>query len=534
MICGQNASMLQRLYHTAGLKTRLYNPGGHVLCEVFYDDAWHVLDIDMWTWFRNSQGQIASAFELASNPQDLILNNQDKSDPCNLPDRSLETYAKMYEGCPRDENDITPVDPHWSIRAHCMDFHLRPGETLIRSQEAKGYFHLGKNWLPLLKKHASEWHGFPIERFEPFRSYGNGRWIYTPNLSADYADFSEAAFSSDLTQNADGLVGPGSATIKIASPYLFCGKPEINGVTACHRNGCWIEASGDGSVSIEVSNAAGEWVPVLEAKNSFDEKKDISDTLSGRYNCLIRVQLGEHSSLNCFNFDGRILTAPMSLPRLETGDNELTIQTGDQFGLNTVPCPDWVDFRKDTAMSQHWESADNATVKAAGEHWQKIAPKEQGPVSVVWKFSAPGDKAFAWAYVHATVKEGPRNEVQKNARLEWRTGDTDWQTLTSNKITNTEKAWDSTLDADLRIEKPAHSVWIRLTSDTAISGMEWHGHTLEADNEDPLEVVHHWQENEKECSFTAPSGKTAYLINCGKNPQNHSISMQVPSRKLLN
>src|SRR5690606_32254092 len=43
-ICGQNAEILQALYHAAGMPSRIRGLPGHVVCEVWYDGGWHVLD----------------------------------------------------------------------------------------------------------------------------------------------------------------------------------------------------------------------------------------------------------------------------------------------------------------------------------------------------------------------------------------------------------------------------------------------------------------------------------------------------------
>ena len=190
-ICGQNSIIQYALYKTAGLEARQFNIPAHVLCEVNYDDAWHVLDVDMWTWFRNKNGQIASAFELATDAQALIVENQDKSDPCNLPDRNLQDYANTYASAQTDGDQVKNIFPHWLVSSHQMDFHLRPGERVTLSECPKGSFIFPDAWKSSVAENGKEWHGFPRERFEPFRSYGNGEWVYEPKLSAAYGDVTD-------------------------------------------------------------------------------------------------------------------------------------------------------------------------------------------------------------------------------------------------------------------------------------------------------------------------------------------------------
>jgi len=160
-ICGQTARTLFGLYRAAGLPARHIGLPGHSLCEVYYDGRWHILDVDMWTWFRTPAGHIASAYELARSPRELIVENTDKSDPCNLPDRSLEDYAEMYAKTQTVDDRVRNVGPPWAIRAHTMDFHLRPGEMLIRSQENHGRCHVPQEWKAHMDKWRREWHGCP-------------------------------------------------------------------------------------------------------------------------------------------------------------------------------------------------------------------------------------------------------------------------------------------------------------------------------------------------------------------------------------
>ncbi|NRA37344.1 MAG: hypothetical protein HRU15_04335, partial [Planctomycetes bacterium] len=66
------------------------------------------------------------------------------------------------------------------------------------------------------------------ERFEPFRTYGNGTWTYAPNLSSVYSDVERGLWQqSDTSQTDDGIVGAGSISFRIQSPYIFAANPDI-------------------------------------------------------------------------------------------------------------------------------------------------------------------------------------------------------------------------------------------------------------------------------------------------------------------
>ena len=89
--------------------------------------------------------------------------------------------------------------------------------------------------------------------------------------------------------------------------------------------------------------------------------------------------------------------------------------------------------------------------------------------------------------------------------------------------------WDSSLDGEVVFEPHSESVWIRVVSGTAISGLEFHGHVVEQiDCRGSLKIVHSWQDDDGAHESTSP-GKTSYAVTCGPNPHSHTIEMRVPS-----
>lgn len=537
MLCGNHATLLYALYTSAGLRARQFGLPGHSVCEVYYEGAWHFLDIDMWTWFRNSTGQIASAYELAKNSKALIVDNRFKSNPCNLPDRDLTDYADMYAAAPviDAEHRIKGIWPPCTWRRHCMDFQLRPGETLIRSQVAGGRFPFPASWKPSLTSVAKEWKGCPSERYTPFRTYGNGRWVYAPNLSSTYDDFAMGTWSREgLHQDKDGVTGSGTATLRIQSPYPFCGIPDASGDRIRHHDGVWLDIAGTGPVVFEVNTAEGAWEPVFESMSTgnFKQRLDITQTLAERYNCLIRLTLGEKARLKSLSFDGTILTAPISLPRLAEGANRMELHCLDQHHLCTVPWTQIVDFRATADLAAQAIRIDNGIAQPAAKGWQKLAPHHASdPVRAVFRVEAPGSRKFAWFWVHATVDEVPAGQGPKSALMEWSADGKAWSPFAVQRIVSSDMEWDLNVDGEVLLAPDSLGpVWLRLTSDTAIGGFEYYGH-LDAGHahSSELRIIHRWTEDGQAKQFEVPLGRSAYDIACGKNPTGHTIEMNLPS-----
>lgn len=412
-----------------------------------------------------------------------------------------------------------------------MDFRLRPGETLVRSTEGQGRFHVPQAWIQMKEKFGREWKGFPVERYEPFRRYGNGRWIYGPELTEKSGDFRAGLWEpSGLEQDAAGLVGPGSATWRVLSPYPFCGVPALSGEELTHSDGVWLELAGSGPVRAEVTDAEGNWVEAFSAAGDFDERTDITRLLCSRYGCLIRVSLGEAALLRRFRFEGFLMTAPLSIPRLVAGDNAMEVRSGDKHGLCTVPWSETIDFRAGADLSAQWHAAENAEVRDYLEGWRRIGQAGNGPVSVVFRFDAPAGGRFAWAYAHVSLNEGPPEQPPGKAKLQWSADGSGWHGLSEIEIANTPRQWDCSIDGEVRFADPLRGVYLRITSDTAVSGFEFHGHLAQAAAAgETLRITHRWREGDAERTFQPPAGASKYVIHCGKDPEGHTIEMHVPS-----
>ena len=529
MICGQCAAFLFALYRAAGLPTRVYGVPGHSLCEVYFDGRWHHLDVDMWTWFRTPDGHIASAVELARNAHALIVENRNKSKPCNLPDRTLEDYAKMYATTELAGDEVHGIAPPWSTRAHTMDFQLRPGETLIRSQANQGRFHMPQEWLKSMRQYNKEWRGHPRERYEPFRTFGNGRWIYEPKLCAPARDVEAGAWErSGLTQDAAGLLGEGSVSFRIQSPYPFCARPDWSGEKVTYADGVWLHAAGAGKIDVEVTGPEGKWAGVLSKSGNIDERVDISALLEARYECLVRIALAPGARLKRFRFEGFIMTAPVSLPRLVEGENPMELRCNDKHGLRTVPWRHIVDFRGSADLRSQLANLENAELKPYASTWQQIVPASSAqPLQATVRLAAPKGRTFAWVYALATIREAPPLMANPEAVLEWSADGKMWKPVSKIQVTSTRVQWDCSLDGEVMTDA-ATEVFLRVTTNTGVSALEFNGHinAPHQNGDSALTVTHRWEEDGGARSFEALRGAMKYTVVCGRNPRQHTIEMR--------
>ena len=438
------------------------------------------------------------------------------SDPLKL----LNAYGWMTFATP------DKVRVHGETRAHTMDFALRPGEKLIRSQRNEGRF-------PLLMSTQT---GGAGARGTPYLSCGNGRWIYEPNLTAGYLDFAAGVRERiGLSQTAEGLVGGGQCVIPFVSPYPFVSHPEDAKDHTVYRDGAWITIRASGDVTLDISDPLGNWTSVPVAAGGVLEKIDISPLVEARYAFNLRLTLGTNTQVSLFRFEGWLLTAPITLPRLAEGINVMTLKGMDNYGMKTVPCESVADFRTTAAVALDQQAEiRNGVVRPGDQTWQVIVPKEAGPVQATFTFDAPAGEHFAWFYALASVAAGPTNTSLPKVKLEWCGAQKEFRLLAEAAIGTTPMSWDYNLDGEQILEQSSHAVQVRVTSDTPIRGLDFVGHlAMGASLYVRPEITHRWLENGAEHQFIAPQAADMYYFRCGPNPTGHIIEMELPSYRDL-
>ena len=93
----------------------------HVVSEVFYDDTWHYVDVDVRAVFRRADGSLASLADARRDPG-LWVNRG----PLFFPNDALEPTRQVYQR--------TRVENYYGFNqsGHTLDYVLRQGESFTR------------------------------------------------------------------------------------------------------------------------------------------------------------------------------------------------------------------------------------------------------------------------------------------------------------------------------------------------------------------------------------------------------------------
>jgi hypothetical protein len=344
-LCADDAIELHQLWQSGGFKTRHGYPMAHATTEVFYDNAWHMMDGDTHLMcLKRDNKTIAGEADLVRD-HDLIKRSHTYSigqmdDPL-LDQTTASLYC--YEGDREDAWGDFTYYPYENSGAgfcddqpnHSMNFILRPGESLEW------------RWSHVGKEYSS---GTVAKPGEPTRdgvgqlsSWGatsydnlrNGKWTYHPPIGKAFARRGMLA-QENLAEGTPDLrpakAGEAARVAwKIRSPYIFVG-----GMLKLRFT------RGDAAATFRVNfSADGQaWAPLYtsldigaqECTVDFDER--LSPPGHPMYEYFIAVEMKD-ASLQSVELDNDVQMAMLAMPELTLGDNSV-VYTDDSPGERTV------------------------------------------------------------------------------------------------------------------------------------------------------------------------------------------------------
>ena len=285
-LCGYQSTMYTQIAQAGGLKARTMHLPGHVIAEVFYDDAWHMFDCQVGWYALNREGKVASCAEMKADPTLVTKAEEEK--------RASQPYFQCRDNPQGGTNYAAKASAGGSPKVpdNVISINLRRGESITRvwGNESKPWFsEKGNDGKPnttfLEPRHTCTGQGIdtndPVNwpYWRPYaqvtrvadgkpsygikRTYGNGRLVYAPNLAgAEFlADLPEGsavnvkAIDQGLTAAEGGKEA--SVVIPVNSPYIITD-------ASLTVSAEWGET---GVLTIAVKGEKGEWSEVFKGDN---------------------------------------------------------------------------------------------------------------------------------------------------------------------------------------------------------------------------------------------------------------------------
>jgi len=501
-------------------------PGcSHVVAEVFYSGSWHYVDLDLRAVFRRPDGTLASLDE-ARHDRSLW---RDRG-PLFFPEDPLDKTREAYEQ--------TRVDNYHGFNqgGHTMDYVLRQGETFTRwwtPQGGRWNHRLEWNreaWLRQLVEQSPRGPK-PNHRDFTVHNYGNGRFIYRPDLTDRSSDFVDGAYDSrNVRPAAAGLTlkepGEGYAIFEVRSPYVIVPKVGSLDTLAGDREAAQVELAASGaSLAISLDNGL-TWrnMPAPTAA-----PLDLTAHVAGRYGYLLKIVLcGQpgRAVVRTLAMTTWVQVAPASLPELTKGTNRMEYRTGDHYGLKTRVLEVCSEADKP-------EETQKYLVSAPADYDPARKTERIRGAAVVKLFAPPGTK-IAWFTAAGAFSTHQLEAARK-------TGNTisyaidkpdDFREIYRAEVPTDTAHWHTNAHREIRLDRPAERVYVRYVGDPSLNNFCLYAHCLDDGRTSarPAMITHRWREPDGPKSYAVTLRQPgAYEVPVAGEPVCESIEIAVPS-----
>ena len=304
--CSQLAPTLASLWSGARAvnpyPTRIAVMAFHTVPEIFYGNAWHMLDPDHRVFYRNPDGSIASVAQILANPS-LVADTPDGIG------WDSETMAELYESNAATLQ-YTPLT--YTAPANPL-FSLLPHESMELADQnswaAAVYFPISADQAPPLYANIGQ------ISFQRSINFNGGSTSSLDELS----NVRTAVQADGRTALATSAVGTGSLLVTKSSPFPILG---------LELSGEFFNNDSSGSISVEASPDGLNWsapifVPVAAGAPPATRSIDLSSSLTGANAYFIKILLNGSSpgSLGLYNMNVRMdgQMAEQMFPLLQPG-----------------------------------------------------------------------------------------------------------------------------------------------------------------------------------------------------------------------
>lgn len=353
--CSVSSANMACLSRYVGLKARNGTIQNHVIPEIFYDDAWHMLDADLIQYFPKADGSIASLQEIvdgitkwkAEHPEYVESDKKDRYAFMAKP--GWKTGPEVLLRNPFfDENGWLPcaefawgdtmrqfskINSQWESAysmGYQVNIQLRVGEKMTRNWFNKG---LANGTAASLKakigegsfRHSPKWGDLAPGRV------GNGVLEYDVPLAS--GEFRGGALQADnLASKSEDNAGPAvhvkdaekPAVLDIRMPcsYVYL-TGEIN-LTPVLGDG--------GEIRVLLSDNNGlDWKDLATINKAETQKIDLKSFVQRRYVYIVRfVMKGKGTGLDALKITHDFQHSQRPLPALAQGDNTITFSAGNE------------------------------------------------------------------------------------------------------------------------------------------------------------------------------------------------------------
>ncbi|MHC4718339.1 MAG: hypothetical protein ACYS5V_15310, partial [Planctomycetota bacterium] len=359
--------------------------------------------------------------------------------------------------------------------------------------------------------------------------HGNGRFVYRPDLTSA-ADFADGRYDAgNVTVSDKGLTlkspGRGHVIFEVRSPYVIVPRVGKYETTEDDADASVVRIDAAGAALAVSTDNGLTWTKVTPAAGAVD----LTAQVARKYGYLLRIDLsgrGGQAVVRSMAITTWVQLHPASLPSLRKGVNRMRYVTGDHHGLDTrvveirTNGSDRADFLKYLATPPKDFDPNRKTSRARG----RFVAKVQAP---------PGAK-IAWLSAGGNFQTHQHNNAPRTANtMAWAAGEPRrFKPFYKADIPAGQAHWHYNADVEVKLDRPARTVFIEYVGRPAVNNLRIYAHCLEDRPRPatPAVITHTWTEGGRTMSKTVRlEGQGAYEIVADRDPTDVSIEMSVPS-----
>lgn len=537
-VCGIAANTYATIARCAGLPARIVFAKGHLVSEVFYHGAWHMLDADLQAFHRRHfpEQDIIASYEDCINDPTLVSLQKNPSTPFYLPDRPPERMADLYKVKPR-------WLPAYIDSTHTMDFVLRPGEILDRTALPLGKWIWFEEYSDFKSKYPGEWmENGPGERHRRHRTYCNGRWTYEPDLTDKSLDYEAGVFKSvNIKTSPSGLVpeSPSSSSciFEFNSPWVFSGTPKHDGKDESH-DGVIVEfeftqKKGGIPARLFLADAMEDYSLNIWESPGLGRHKvriDITEHTFNTYRYLLKFDFlntaPDSFCLHSLKVVSSIMLSRASLGSLNEGDNRVSIKYNDDDNMPTRRFVKEMDFSKIDRLEKAIFKTENLLFNRTDP--DLIKPLDSANCySLIFRIDAPQNGVLSKIFLHAGYRgKDPANTADERLRASWSENENGpWVDIFNAEVLPHAERWH--IEAEGTASIPSSKIlFVRVSGKVGLKTIKIRAHYLDSrisiGSAPELRISHEWEENGKNICHHQTAGRPGidheYIIRAGASP----------------
>ena len=503
----------------------------HCATEVWYDDGWHYLDVDVRGVLLRPDSVVASLRE-AQNNRSLWVEPVRTVTPFfpNDPDK-----AKVFDIY---KDSRVNYNYRWFEAGHTMDFYLRSGESFTRFWAPQD-----GRWNHLPRYATTKWIRDLIEQ-EPRGpkpnhreftrwNHGNGFFAYQPILTKAFTDFEDGCYEARNVQPGEnGLEvirdGQAEVTFEVFTPYIIV--PKVNDLDDPNDDSeaSVVVVKGPTPIEALVSLDHGlSWRPAGESRPGYATDIDLTPFVKNTYGYLLKLRTsGKAGStiINLLNIKTWVQVAPTSLPSLKKGQTTFRYEAGDRYGKQTLPMlvapntADPQDLKKYVLQMPADYDPGRHTCRIRGE--------------LILRLTAPPGTKISWFTVGGTFRtdQGEQAKNTDNRIAYAAERPENFKQIYKSDVPTWVNHWRYNWDQDVVLPDPAETVYVKYTANTGLNTIRACLHLLpNRTPENDVKIVHEYRlGGQLKTTEKRLTGPAAYTVDCPAEPQNVSIKIEVP------